>query len=165
MAHFALTDVAAGRFRFARKLSREALALAGAQAAPFRVWIDDWSLEAASGAAVSGATWTLRAAQPGYEVDLVLEPLTPPVLNGEAGFSRKSAEPGDASFYYSIPRLEVRGRLVRDNHPIDVRGLAWFDREWGSGGLRARPGGGDWFAPELNVRSGRVVDALPSRVG
>src|SRR5207244_3678082 len=66
MAHFALTDVAAGRFRFARKLSREALALAGAQAAPFRVWIDDWSLEAASGAAVSGATWTLRAAQPGY---------------------------------------------------------------------------------------------------
>src|SRR5205807_10236498 len=95
MAHFALTDVAAGRFRFARKLSREALALAGAQAAPFRVWIDDWSLEAApsaavkadkpaahapgvvaSGATVSGATWTLRAAQPGYEVDLVLEPLT-----------------------------------------------------------------------------------------
>ena len=165
MAHFALTDVAAGRFRFARKLSREALALAGAQAAPFRVWIDDWSLEAASGAAVTGATWTLRAAQPGYEVDLVLEPLTPPVLNGEAGFSRKSAEPGDASFYYSIPRLEVRGRLVRDNHPIDVRGLAWFDREWGSGALRAREVGWDWFALQLNDGATLMFYALRNRYG
>ena len=184
MAHFALTDVAAGRFRFARKLSREALALAGAQAAPFRVWIDDWSLEAApsaavkadkpaahapgavaSGATVSGATWTLRAAQPGYEVDLVLEPLTPPVLNGEAGFSRKSAEPGDASFYYSIPRLEVRGRLVRDNHPVAVRGLAWFDREWGSGALGAREVGWDWFALQLNDGATLMFYALRNRDG
>src|SRR5207244_5561418 len=106
----------------------------------------------ASGATASGATWTLRAAQPGYEVDLVLEPLSPPVLNGEAGFSRKSAEPGDASFYYSIPRLEVRGRLVRDNHPVAVRGLAWFDREWGSGALGAREGGGDGLALPLTER-------------
>ncbi|TLZ22239.1 MAG: carotenoid 1,2-hydratase [Gammaproteobacteria bacterium] len=165
MAHFALTDVAAGRFRFARKLSREALALAGAQAAPFRVWIDDWSLEAASGATVSGATWTLRAAQPGYEVDLVLEPLTPPVLNGEAGFSRKSAEPGDASFYYSIPRLEVGGRLVRDNHPVAVRGLAWLDREWGSGALGAREVGWDWFALQLNDGATLMFYALRNRDG
>src|SRR5262249_15653384 len=41
-AHFAVTDVARGEFRFAEKFSRDALGLAGAQAQPFRVWLDDW---------------------------------------------------------------------------------------------------------------------------
>jgi predicted secreted hydrolase len=184
MAHFALTDVATGRFRFARKLSREALALAGAQAVPFRVWIDDWSLEAApsaaakadepaarasgsaaSGATVSGADWRLHAAQPGYELELSLDALSAPVLNGEAGFSRKSAEPGDASYYYSIPRLAVHGRLVRDHHPVAVQGLAWFDREWGSGALGAREVGWDWFALQLNDGATLMFYALRNRDG
>ena len=40
MAHFAITDVARREFRFAQKYSREALGLAGAQADPFRVWLE-----------------------------------------------------------------------------------------------------------------------------
>ena len=44
MAHFAVSDVAQQRFRFAQKVSRAALGLAGAQPAPLAVWIDDWSL-------------------------------------------------------------------------------------------------------------------------
>ena len=38
------------RFRFSQKLERGALGLAGAQAAPFRVWVDDWSLSDAGAA-------------------------------------------------------------------------------------------------------------------
>src|SRR5204863_473229 len=110
MAHFAIADVQRRRFRFARKLSRAALGLAGAQAAPLHVWIDDWSLEGAA-EAVFAAPWRLRAAQPGYELELTLQAQAPPVLNGEAGLRRKSGEPGDATYYYSIPRLSVRGRL------------------------------------------------------
>jgi predicted secreted hydrolase len=171
MAHFAVTDVATGRFRFARKLSREALALAGAQAAPFKVWIDDWSLQAAAADADRGAApasdvaWRLRAAQPGYELELTLQPLTAPVLNGEAGFSRKSAEPGDATYYYSIPRLAVQGRLVRDGRPVTLHGLAWFDREWGSGELGAREVGWDWFALQLNDGATLMFYALRNRDG
>jgi predicted secreted hydrolase len=171
MAHFAVTDVATGRFRFARKLSREALALAGAQAVPFKVWIDDWSLEAAAAEAdraaapASGAAWRLRATQPGYELELTLQPLIAPVLNGEAGFSRKSAEPGDATYYYSIPRLAVQGRLVRDGHPVTLQGLAWFDREWGSGELGAREVGWDWFALQLNDGATLMFYALRNRDG
>ena len=161
MAHFAVTDVATGRFRFARKLSREALALAGAQAVPFKVWIDDWSLEAPA----SGAAWRLRAAQPGYELELALQPLTAPVLNGEAGLSRKSAEPGDATYYYSIPRLAVQGRLVRDGHPVTLQGLAWLDREWGSGALGAREVGWDWLALQLNDGATLMFYALRNRDG
>jgi predicted secreted hydrolase len=161
MAHFAITDVAAQRFRFAQKLSRAALALAGAQAAPLRVWIDDWVLDEAP----SQPLWRLRAAQPGYALELELRPLTPVVLNGEAGWSRKSDTPGSASYYYSIPRLEARGRLLRDGRPLTVRGLAWFDREWGSGGLSAGQTGWDWFALQLDDGSALMFYALRDRGG
>jgi predicted secreted hydrolase len=157
MAHFAVTDAARGRFRFAQKLSREALGLAGAQAAPLRVWIDDWSL--ADTAAGAGG-WTLRAAQPGYQIELTLEPRGAPVLNGEAGLSRKSDEPSAASYYYAIPRREVHVRLRRDGRPLAVRGAAWLDREWGSGALGARQAGWDWFALQLDDGSALMFYAL-----
>jgi predicted secreted hydrolase len=163
MAHFAITDVTAGRFRFAQKLSREALGLAGGQTVPLRVWIDDWSLEAASTGAAAQESWSLRAAQPGYELELTLQALTPPVLNGDAGLSRKSGEPGAATYYYSIPRLAVHGRLIREGHPLGVQGLAWLDREWGSGGLGAQQVGWDWFALQLNDGTALMFYALRDR--
>ncbi|HEX4649745.1 MAG TPA: lipocalin-like domain-containing protein [Steroidobacteraceae bacterium] len=168
MAHFAVTDVGAGRFRFAQKLSRDALGLAGAQSTPLRVWIDDWALEEAPvGAAGAAAApgWRLHAAQDGYQLELGLQPLTPPVPNGERGLSRKSAEPGNATYYYSIPRLAVQGRLIREGHPLTVRGLAWLDREWGSGALGARLAGWDWFALQLDDGATLMFYALRNRDG
>jgi predicted secreted hydrolase len=161
LAHFAVSDVARGRFRFAQKLSREALGLAGAQAQPLRVWIDDWSLADSDPA----PQWAVRATQDGYAIELTLEPLTSPVLNGDAGLSRKSAEAWAASYYYSIPRLAVRGRLLRDGRPLEVHGLAWLDREWGSGGLGAAQAGWDWFALQLNDGSSLMFYALRERDG
>ncbi|HLY52309.1 MAG TPA: lipocalin-like domain-containing protein, partial [Steroidobacteraceae bacterium] len=159
LAHFAVTDVAARRFRFAEKFSRAALGLAGARSDPLDVWIDDWRLcdagvgppgasRAPGGAGAPSALWRLQAAQPGYALELELHPLSAVVLNGEAGLSRKSA--GSASYYYSIPRVAVRGRLLRGGAPLAVQGLAWFDREWGSGDLAASQSGWDWFALQLD---------------
>jgi len=159
MAHFAVTDVARKRFRFEQKLSRGALALAGAQAEPLRVWLDDWALEA------SGGSWQLHAAQPGYSIDLVLEAQSAPVLNGEAGLSRKSDQAADATYYYSIPRLGVRGRLLRDGRAIEVHGLGWLDREWGSGGLGPSEVGWDWFGLQLADGSTLMFYALRDRDG
>jgi predicted secreted hydrolase len=163
MAHFAITDVTAGRFRFAQKLSREALGLAGAESVPLRVWIDDWSLAAAGAGAAAQDSWSLRAAQPGYELELTLQALAAPVLNGDAGVSRKSDEPAAATYYYSIPRLAVHGRLIRDGHPLRLQGLAWLDREWGSGALSARQVGWDWFALQLNDGTALMFYALRDR--
>ena len=157
LAHFAVTDVARREFHVAQKMSRDALGLAGAAGAPLRVWIDDWTLAGPDG---SGESWTLHAAQPGYELELTLTPLTAPVLNGDAGLSRKSDEPGSASYYYSVPRLAVRGRLTRGAQPLAVSGLAWFDREWGSGGLGERETGWDWFALQLNDGTALMFYAL-----
>ena len=159
MAHFAVTDVGRRRFRFSQKLSREALGLAGAETEPLRVWIDDWTLTAA------GTRWTLHAGQQDYVIDLSLEPLGAPVLNGDAGLSRKAADPGAASYYYSIPRLAVRGRLWRAGEPLAVSGLAWLDREWGSGGLGAGQTGWDWYALQLDDGSALMFYALRRRDG
>jgi predicted secreted hydrolase len=167
-AHFAITDVARGEFRFAQKLSRDALGLAGAQAQPFHVWLDDWGLGGA--ASVDGPTatapgWMLRAQGEGYELRLEAQPLMQPVLNGEHGLSLKSGEKGAASYYYSIPRVAVRGKLLRAGVSSDVQGLAWLDREWGSGSLGASEQGWDWFALQLQDGSAFMFYALRNSDG
>ena len=170
LAHFAITDIAAQRFRFAEKFSRAALGLAGARTEPLKVWIDDWRLYDPGVAKPTDATlsapaplWKLQAAQPGYALELELRPLSPPVLNGEAGLSRKSSR--SASYYYSIPRLAVRGRLMRGTEPLAVQGLAWFDREWGSGDLAASQAGWDWFALQLDDGSSLMFYSLREHDG
>lgn len=163
LAHFAVTDPARGTFRSAQKLERAALGLAGAQGAPLRVWVDDWSLAATPGAVPE--RWQLHAAQDGYTLDLQLQPTAAPVLNGDAGFSAKSAEPGAASYYYSMPRLSAHGRLTRAGEVLAVQGLAWFDREWGSGGLGAHEVGWDWFALQLGDGTSLMFYLLRDRDG
>jgi predicted secreted hydrolase len=164
MAHFAVTDLARQRFSFAQKLSRAALGLAGASAAPLRVWVDQWQLRAAP-APGAPPRWRLSAAQEGYALELELDASGVPVLNGVAGFSAKSATPGDASYYYSLPRVAVHGQLTRDGQPLSVQGLAWFDREWGSGGLAPQEVGWDWFGLQLDDGAALMFYALRDRNG
>ena len=172
LAHFAVTDVGRQRFRSAEKLSRGAVGLAGAENPPLRVWVDDWVLgevgvSAGSPGVVTGSggqdqgRWTLHAAESGYELTLDAEALEAPVLNGDRGFSAKSSTPGSASYYYSIPRVAVHGRLIRDGKSIDVHGLAWMDREWGSGSLEQQ--GWDWFALQLRDGSSLMFYSLRNR--
>lgn len=163
VGHFAITDVGRQRFRYTQKLSRGAVGLAGAGIPPLRVWVDDWNMATSS---EGGATaWTLHAAEAGYELTLEARPLLQPVLNGDRGFSRKSSEPGFASYYYSIPRVAVQGQLLRDGKPLQVKGLAWFDREWSSAALSAGEQGWDWFALQLQDGSCLMFYALRRRDG
>jgi predicted secreted hydrolase len=156
LGHFAVSDVAKQRFRFAMRLSRGALGLAGAQADPFRVWVGNWKIGQAAGpgptsgkALQPAATWQLQAAGNGYALSLRARPLMAPVLNGDRGLSRKSGEPDNATYYYSIPRVAVAGTVIRGGKTLRVRGLAWLDREWGSGSLGPQEKGWDWFGLQL----------------
>lgn len=172
LGHFAVSDVAKQRFRFAARLARGALGLAGAQAEPFRVWVGNWEIGQAAApgptsanATAKGATWRLQAAGNGYVLSLAARPLMAPVLNGERGLSRKSAEPGNASYYYSIPRVAVAGTLIRGGKTLRVRGLAWLDREWGSGSLGPQEKGWDWFGLQLGDGSCVMFYSLRDRSG
>ncbi len=147
LGHFAITDVGNEQFHFAQRFSRGGMGLAGARTEPFRVWVEDWSIDAGSGAAM---TWRVHAADQDMLLDLNLTQLKPPVLNGQNGLSRKFAEPGNASYYYSISRLQTEGFLQIGTQRFAVLGFSWLDREWSSSALSADQAGWDWFALQLD---------------
>ncbi len=136
MAHFAIADVAGGTVHAAERFERGALGLAGAETGPFRVWLDDWAARSAQPDALFPLT--LHAADGDVAVELTLDPGKPVVLQGDDGLSRKSAAPGNASYYYSFTRLPVRGAVTTGGTASAVTGLGWIDRE--SGHQRARSG-------------------------
>ena len=146
IAHLAVTDADRDRFYVAERFSRGALGLAGAQAKPFRVWIDDW--EIASNTADS--SWRVRAGDDEIALDLALTPLRQPVLNGDRGLSRKASSIESASYYYSITRLETDGVLTINGDEYHVSGLSWLDREWSTSALAGDQIGWDWFALQLS---------------
>lgn len=147
MAHFALTDTARQRFVAAEEFSRGALGLAGARAEPFDVHVENWSVTGRLGR--RDGTLRVQAEAEGAAVDLELEVLKPVVTQGERGFDRKGAEPGNASYYYSIPRLDATGRVRSRGEWHAVEGLAWMDREWSTSALAPGLAGWDWFALQL----------------
>jgi predicted secreted hydrolase len=146
IGHFAVTDVPGDEFHVAQRYSRAHPDLAGARAEPFRVWIDDWEIAALD----SGQSWRLDAGEGDISLGLTITPRKPPVLNGADGLSRKSAEVGNASYYYSIPRLRSEGTLTIGDRAYAVSGMSWLDREWGSSALAANQQGWDWFALQLS---------------
>lgn len=168
MAHLAVTDVADGSFRAFERFSRAGPGLAGARARPLRVWLEDWWVAAVNGgegseegrdtarATAAAESWRspafparLRAGEGGVALDLRLAPGKPPVLHGESGLSRKGSEPGNASYYYSLTRLETRGTITLDGREHPVRGLSWLDREWSTSALEEDQVGWDWFSLQL----------------
>ncbi len=152
LAHFALTDVT-GRDHYAtERLSRGAAGLAGAQAAPFRVWLDDWSVTAVEDNALSdvGAPVRLRANAGDVSLDLVLRNTKPPVLQGENGYSQKGPDPGNASYYYSLTRMDAEGKVTSGGRSYTVDGLGWMDHEFSTSALGAEQVGWDWFSLQLD---------------
>ncbi len=148
MAHLAVTEAAQGRFVAYQRLARGALGLAGAAAEPFRVWVDDWSV---SGDATDrSASLALLAKNGDVGLDLRLEAEKPAVLQGSEGFDRKGPEAGNASYYYSMPRLRTSGQLTVGGVARAVDGLAWMDREWSTSVLSAGVAGWEWFALQLD---------------
>ena len=147
MAHFALTDVAGKRFYHAERLSRGALGMAGSGGDPLKVWLEDWLAEAE---APDPLALRLHARDGTVAIDLAIRAVKPPVLNGDRGLSRKGAEPGNASYYYSLPRLATSGTIRIGQETTSVTGLTWMDREWGTSALGKELVGWDWFALHLD---------------
>ncbi len=161
MAHAAVSDLGAGRHLRAERFSRAGPGLAGAALSPLRVWLHDWQLRGRG----NDFPWQLSVATEHFALELELEPLKPLVLQGEAGLSRKSAAPGNASYYYSLTRLQTQGRLKLAGQWRPVSGLSWLDREWGSSSLGADQVGWDWFALQLNSGEELMYYQLRDRAG
>ncbi|MBM3451240.1 MAG: carotenoid 1,2-hydratase [Armatimonadetes bacterium] len=162
MAHFAVTDARGRRLHAFERFSRGALGLAGARAAPFRVWLEDWEVAATAGAAFP---WRLRAAADAVAIDLSLRSDRPIVRHGDRGLSRKSATGRNASYYYSYTRMAAAGTVRIGGEAFTVGGTAWLDREWSTSVLEPDQIGWDWFGLHLDDGRDLMVFRLRRRDG
>jgi len=137
-AHAAVTTANA---HFAtERFARGGIGQAGVEPAPFRAWIDDWSLEGPD-----FDTLSMTASGPDFAYAMDLDAQGPLVFHGDSGFSVKSAL-GQASYYYSQPFYAIEGTLQLPGGDVAVTGTAWLDREWSSQPLAETQSGWDWFS-------------------
>ncbi len=154
MAHFAVSDVAGKQLLAAQDYARDALALAGAVADPFRVWVNGWSVRAPARHG-DGFAARLSASGDAAAIDIEVSTDAAPLLQGEDGYSVKDASGATASYYYSFPDLVARGTLSVDGETFEVEGRAWMDREWSTRVLSRDLDGWDWFA--LRTSDGSAI--------
>jgi predicted secreted hydrolase len=154
MAHFAVTDRAGNTHHAFERFSRGNPGLAGVDAAtgaagsPWRVWLDDWRVDGSH--TEDSFPWHLQAGEGDLQLSLQLQAGKAPVLQGDAGLSRKSATPGNASYYYSYTRMPTSGELQLGDERIVLQGNSWLDREWSTSALDADQVGWDWFSLQFN---------------
>jgi predicted secreted hydrolase len=151
-AHLALTDESKKKFEYREKISRGSLGEAGASTykkdgKPFRVWIEDWSLE---GKGPSMEMHLLKAGDKDFGIAFLLTPEKNPVVHGQNGVSQKGEGEGYASHYYSISRLKTEGKIFLRGKELSVQGMSWMDHEFGSSQLREYQTGWDWFSIRLD---------------
>ena len=170
IAHCAISDPKRGRLWQDQRIRRAGLGLADAATGDTDVRIDGWTLErntsavnAATRAAAPAArsTYTAKIAAEDFSFDLTLAETQAVLLNGDSGVSRKGPAPEAASYYYSLPHMQVSGRIARRDHPDRVTGEAWFDHEWSSEYLDAAAVGWDWIG--INLDDGAALMAFRIR--
>jgi len=153
MGHAAVTR--ADLHRFSETFARGGVGQSGVDANPFHAWIDSWDMRGFDGMdAMTIAPLALSASGKDFSYALRLDADHALVLQGDAGYSRKS-EHEQASYYYSQPFFKAAGRLTIDDKPVEVTGLAWMDREWSSQPLAPDQSGWDWLA--LHLKTGEKL--------
>src|SRR5215203_5591694 len=124
---------------------------AGVDATPLHAWIDAWEMRGLGPVNDDNiAPLQLKASGTDFSYALRLDAERALVLQGEAGYSRKSLRE-QASYYYSQPHYTATGILTIDDTPVDVSGMAWLDREWSSQPLASDQSGWDWLSLHFNA--------------
>ncbi len=161
LAHFALTDKERKDFWYTDQATRTGPGLAHAKQGTMDVRNLKWS------ARMKGGKILIYASHKGMTLDLTLSPAKPTVLHGKRGLSMKGPNPGQASYYLSMTRLETTGtiRTPKDDQPVPVTGTSWFDQEFGSNQLSKEQAGWDWFGIHLSDGRDVMVYVLRNKDG
>lgn len=154
-AHAAVSDPKRGALLHMERSARAGFGLAAAAEGSLDVRIDDWFMRG------DGEKYHAVASGKEFAMDIEWRRTQAPLLQGNGGFSQKGPEMRLSSHYYSLPQLEVSGRVVIDGHERRVRGIAWFDHEWSSSIMDEAARGWDWVG--LNLDDGGALMAFRMR--
>ncbi len=160
MGHFAVSDMQENKFYSFERFSRESLGLAGVQIQPFQLWLEDWKLAENPKKPLQ---WTLQVQQQGLALNLHFQMDTQLILQGRQGLSQKGSQLGNASYYYSLPRVQTQGTVSIQEETFEVVGESWQDREWSTSSLEKGLEGWDWFAIQLASGENIMVYLLRKR--
>jgi predicted secreted hydrolase len=197
MAHASVHS--ASQHWFSEKFARGNVGNAGVETAPFKLFIDDWQWQsptpgllpatlAFNARLISDSTNSSGISY--LDVQLNLSNTGPYILQGQNGYSIKSANGKHASHYYSAPFIQVEGkftvsdelllsrvseqytpvkkRIENENKTdeslkhIAVKGNAWFDQEWTSQLFDQATLGWDWLS--LHLDNGDKIMAFRMRL-
>jgi predicted secreted hydrolase len=148
MAHFTVSDIEGKQFFHDERYGRGGANLAGAlpneanPTANYRVWLEDWVISALDD---THQTTRISAQSDNFAVDLTLQQTKSPALQGDNGLSQKSADIGNASYYYTLSRLLTDGTITINGQSFTVTGNTWKDHEFSTSALGTGAQGWDWF--------------------
>ncbi|MDD2846696.1 MAG: lipocalin-like domain-containing protein, partial [Rhodoferax sp.] len=158
-AHAAVTDVAGKRLlhdqRIARASGNSQVDLATASEADTHLSLGNWQLRR------EGNSYQAQASGSDFSFQLALRETQPLLLQGEQGWSRKGPEASQASYYYSLPQLQVSGQLSLGAQNLPVQGQAWLDHEWSQSLMHPDAVGWDWIG--MNLADGSALTAFRLR--
>jgi predicted secreted hydrolase len=138
MGHFAISDIGDNAHYSFERFSRAAPDLAGSQSGPFQVWLENWEV-----VQISSNEWMLYAAQGAVAIELYIKDEKGVIFHGDAGYSQKGVDKGDASYYFSQTRLKSTGNLEINGTKFDVTGYSWMDHEFSTRALSENQVGRD----------------------
>lgn len=154
-AHAAIADAKHDRLHHDQRVARAGFGLAYATAGDTDVAIDDWRLVRTADA------YRADIAGDGLRMNLRFVPKQPVLLQGMNGYSRKGPQRKQASYYYSLPHLQVSGKVTVGGETSEVRGKAWLDHEWATEYLPPGARGWDWVS--INLDDGGAIMAFRMR--
>lgn len=159
--HFTISDIAENKFHVAEQVSRGAFGEAKASTDKMDVVLGPWSIVQKDGT----EEFHLLAKESGMTLDLTAYPLKPLILEGLSGLSKKADGAGEASYYYSFPRMATTGQLTLAGKAYDIEGLSWFDHEFSTSSLGKDQVGWDWFCIQLENKEEIMLYAMRDKSG
>ena len=176
-AHAALTDVQGKKLwhdqRIARASGSAEIDLAGASDADTELRLRDWSFKREAGLAATGdnagagqrSRYRAQVAGRDFSLNLQCTETQNWLLQGDGGLSQKGPEAAQASYYYSLPQLSVRGQITLQGQQfqldVNAPNAAWLDHEWSQSLLPAQAVGWDWIG--MNLLDGSALTAFRLR--
>nr|WP_256442524.1 lipocalin-like domain-containing protein [Bradyrhizobium sediminis] len=136
--------------RYSEAFARGGVGQAGVEPKPFQAWIDSWAMRGVKRCATPCSRRSNSPHRaPIFSYTLRLDADRPLVLQGNAGYSRKS-ERGQASYYYSQPFFKATGRISIGDKPAGGRWASLDGPRMEQPAARPDQTGWDWFSLHLD---------------